>query len=174
MSKINITIREATTAEHHPLGQLMVRAYSQLEGFPRPDEQPDYYEMLTHVGTLTERSGTHLIVALDDENNLLGGVVYFSDMQSYGSRSSVTQVENASGIRLLAVDPDLTGGGVGRALTQACIDRAKENGHAEVLLHSTAMMEIARGLYKRMGFQRATEFDFTQEDLPVFGYRLKL
>ncbi len=174
MSNTQVTIREAKPKEHQPLGQLMVKVYSNLAGFPGIDEMPSYYEMLANVGTLTERPGTHLLIAVDEEETLLGGVVYFSDMESYGSRSSVTEAENASGIRLLAVDPLATGKGVGRALTQACIYRAKEHGHAEVLLHSTELMKVAWGLYERMGFESAPEYDFNQDNLPVFGFRLKL
>lgn len=169
-----MNIREAKLEEFQPLGQIMVSAYSQLEGFPQPDEQPAYYEMLANVGELTKKPHTHLLVAVTEDDQLLGGVVYFSDMRSYGSRSSATQMKHVSGFRLLAVDASAAGKGVGKALTQACIDRAKADGNEAVLIHTTASMKVAWGLYERLGFERFPDIDFLQEGLPVFGFRLQL
>ena len=168
------SIREADPSEHEALGQLMIAAYSQLKGFPTIEEQPTYYQMLANVGSLTQKPHTHLIVAVSDENKLLGGVVYFSDMKSYGSGGTAGDVPNASGIRLLAVDPTATGKGLGRALTEACIERARKSVNKEIVLHTTEAMEIAWGLYERIGFQRSPDLDFMQEELPVFGFRFKL
>lgn len=168
------SIRDADPSEHGALGQLMIAAYSQLKGFPTPEEQPNYYQMLANVGALTKKPQTHLMVAVSDENRLLGGVVYFDDMKSYGSGGTAEAVSNASGIRLLAVEPTETGKGLGRALTEACIERARESGNEQVVLHTTEAMEVAWGLYERLGFQRSTDLDFMQEELPVFGFRLLL
>ena len=53
-----IEIREARSAEFDDIGRLMVSAYASLEGFPGPDQQPGYYEMLASVGLL-EREARH-------------------------------------------------------------------------------------------------------------------
>ena len=47
------SIRNANPSEFEALGKLMVLVYSQLEGFPKPDEQPAYYNMLTNIGEFT-------------------------------------------------------------------------------------------------------------------------
>src|SRR5689334_2323744 len=95
-------IREARKEELEQLGQLMVGVYQDLEGFPSKDEQPRYYEMLANIGKLTEKPDTKLLVAVTGDQ-LLGGVVYFSDMGQYGSGGTATQEKSASGFRLLAV-----------------------------------------------------------------------
>ncbi len=156
------------------VGQLMVTVYSQLDGFPNMEEQPGYYELLANIGQLTKESETKLLVATNPSNELLGGVVYFGDMKHYGSGGTATQVANASGIRLLAVGPDARGMGVGKALTQACIGLAREKKQAQVVLHTTKAMQLAWGMYERMGFKRSADLDFKQEDFPVFGFRLML
>jgi hypothetical protein len=46
-------LREARQEEYKQLGQLMVSVYSTLDGFPKQDEQPRYYEMLVNIGQLT-------------------------------------------------------------------------------------------------------------------------
>lgn len=173
MTKINnISIREANPSEFEALGQLMVTVYSQLEGFPGKSEQPSYYQMLANIGKLTKEPETKLMIAVSSENELLGGVVYFGDMKYYGSGGTATKVTNASGIRLLAVHPDARGMGIGKALTQACIQMAKDKKQAQVVLHTTKAMQVAWGLYERMGFKRSPDLDFKQQELSVYGFRL--
>ena len=168
------TIRDIQPREHEALGRLMVQVYSSLEGFPTPEEQPRYYELLAHIGGFTERPGARVLVAVDAAGTIMGGVVYFGDMAHYGSGAAAAEVKNASGIRLLGVDPVHRGAGVGRALANACIQLARDAGHAQVVLHTTAAMRIAWDLYERLGFVRAPELDFLQETFPVFGFRLTL
>jgi len=101
-------------------------------------------------------------------------VVYFGDMKYYGSGGTATKAISTSGIRLLAVDPNIRGMGVGKTLTLACIQNARERKQREVILHTTRAMEIACGMYEKMGFKRSADLDFNQEQLAVYGFRLKL
>jgi catechol 2,3-dioxygenase-like lactoylglutathione lyase family enzyme len=82
-------------------------------------------------------------------------------------------VKNASGIRLLGVDPKYRRSGAGKALTNACIQLARQQGHDQVILHSTQAMKVAWGMYEKLGFQRSPDLDFSQQDLQVFGFRLQ-
>ncbi|NNF16313.1 MAG: GNAT family N-acetyltransferase [Gammaproteobacteria bacterium] len=152
----------------------MCNVYSALPGFPSPTEQPAYYEMLINIGAFARKPDTEVLVALSAADELLGGVVYFGDMAEYGSGGSATQEQDASGVRLLAVSPAARSQGVGKALTHACIERARQRHHKHVVLHTTEAMQIAWGMYQRLGFERATDLDFMQEKLPVFGFRLRL
>jgi len=166
--------REIRRDEYEALGRLMVEVYAGLDGFPTPEEQPTYYEMLANIGHMTEQRDTEVLVAMAEDGTIVGGVVYFSDMAMYGAGGSATAETNASGIRLLGVDPRSRGAGVGRALTNACLQRARDQGHAQVILHTTQAMQVAWRLYENMGFERSQDLDFDQEGLPVFGFRLML
>lgn len=169
-----ITIRDIRREEHAALGRLMVQVYSRLDGFPTPVEQPRYYELLSSIGQFTERPGARVLVAVTPDEDLAGGVVYFGDMTQYGSGGIATTVADASGIRLLAVDHRFRGLGVGKALTAECIRIARDAGHAQLILHTTAAMQTAWTMYERMGFVRGEELDFLQEGFPVYGFRLRL
>lgn len=168
-----VLIREAHPDEYEALGLLLIAVYSQLEGFPTPREQPVYYRKLADVGGLAARKDVALLVASTD-GTLLGGVVYFGDMTEYGSGGSAPAERNAAGIRLLGVRSSTRGRGIGKALTQACIERARRQGRAQVILHTTEAMHAAWGLYVSLGFRRSDDLDFLQEGLPVFGFRLRL
>lgn len=174
MNNQKYIVRDATLNEFPEIGELMVNVYSQLEGFPTPDEQPDYYEMLANIGHLTENPKTKLLIAISSNGKIGGGVVYFGDMKYYGSGGTATRENNASGFRLLAVDPGTRGKGVGRLLTKACIQMAKKENRNQMIIHSTKAMQIAWKMYENMGFKRSNDLDFIQEELPVFGFRLFL
>src|SRR6476620_11022589 len=116
MSKQEYKIRNAQPEEFEEIGKLMVRVYSQLEGFPKESEQPDYYKMLSNIGEFTNNPGTELLVAVSSDNKIAGGIVYFSDMKYYGSGGTATKEQNAAGFRLLGVDPSARGQGIGRLL----------------------------------------------------------
>ncbi|HEY0678103.1 MAG TPA: GNAT family N-acetyltransferase [Chitinophagaceae bacterium] len=168
------TIRNARPDEFPEVGRLMVEVYSQLEGFPKPEQQPVYYNMLLNIGELTKKPATELLIAVDTRDKITGGVVFFGDMQYYGSGGTATKEQNAAGFRLLAVDPATRGAGIGKMLTNACIQKARDNGLSQVIIHSTKAMQTAWRMYENIGFKRSEDLDFMQGELPVYGFRLML
>lgn len=174
MTGFNYQIRKALPHETARIGELMVEVYSKLPGFPTADQQPKYYRMLANIGELTNKPATELLVAVTVKQEIAGAVVYFSDMHYYGSGGTATAEKNASGFRLLAVDPLFRGQGIGKLLVNECIRKARKKKHRHVVIHSTEAMKVARRMYEQMGFRRAIDLDFMQGELAVFGYRLSL
>jgi ribosomal protein S18 acetylase RimI-like enzyme len=170
----NITIRNASPSEFAAIGKLMVQVYSQLDGFPKEEEQPAYYSLLYNIGEFTNKPETELLVAVADDGKIVGAVVYFGDMLYYGSGGTATQEQNAAGFRLLAVSPEARGLGIGKLLTLECMRKAKESNLSQVIIHSTKAMQTAWAMYERLGFKRSEDLDFMQQELPVYGFRLKL
>ena len=166
-------IRNAKSSEFDYLGNLMGKVYSQLDGFANITDQPEYYKMLLNIGKLTEKDNTELIIVESQKGKIVGAVLYFSDMKNYGSGGTATQIKNTSGFRLLAVDPNQRGRGLGKILINECINRAKKLGQKQIVIHSTKSMKIARAMYKKIGFVRYKDIDFNQGELPVFGFKLK-
>jgi GNAT superfamily N-acetyltransferase len=152
--------------------ELNTSLVSQLEGFPKENEQPAYYEMLRQVGNLTAKPGTEILVAAEPGGAIKGAVVYFSDMQYYGSGGTATKEKNAAGFRLLAVANHARGQGIGKLLSVACIEKAKQQHQKQLIIHTTRSMQTAWGMYEKLGFKRSEDLDFVQGDLPVFGFRL--
>jgi GNAT superfamily N-acetyltransferase len=167
-------VRNAKTNEFTEIGKLMVQVYSQLDGFPKETDQPDYYRMLANIGEQTNKPETELLVAVSSDDEIAGGVVYFGDMKYYGSGGTATKEQNASGFRLLAVNPLNRGNGIGKLLTNECIRKAKEKKNFQVVIHTTAAMQTAWKMYENLGFKRSEDLDFMQGELPVFGFRLKI
>ncbi|QOG04424.1 GNAT family N-acetyltransferase [Flavobacterium sp. MDT1-60] len=174
MNTSNHIIRNASPSEFEEIGKLLISVYSQLDGFPKEEEQPNYYKMLANIGDFTNHPETELLVAVDSNNAILGAVVYFNDMQYYGSGGIATQEKNTAGFRLLGVDNKARGKGIGKLLTQECIKKATENNLNQVIIHSTLAMQTAWKMYENIGFQRSEDLDFMQGELAVFGFRLKI
>jgi len=168
------TVRNAKPEEFEAVGELMVRVYSQLDGFPKEDEQPAYYKMLRNVGDFTKMPSTKLFVVVSSEGNIAGAVIFFWDMQYYGSGGIATKEKKAAGFRLLAVSPKTRGAGIGKLLTIHCINMAMKKKLDQVIIHTTNAMLTAWKMYEKLGFIRSKELDFMQESLPVFGFRLRL
>jgi GNAT superfamily N-acetyltransferase len=169
-----IIVRNARPSEFHEIGRLLAQVYSQLDGFPKEHEQPNYYKMLYNIGEFTKKPETELFVATDIGDKIAGAVVYFGDMQYYGSGGVATQEKNASGFRLLGVDPLARGKGVGKLLVNQCVRKAVDRQHRQVIIHSTKAMQTAWKMYDSLGFKRSEELDFMQGNLQVFGFRLVL
>lgn len=174
MTDLKFTIRNAKPEEFEKTGQLLVRVYSQLEGFPTASEMPNYYKMLANVGALTENPETELLVAASASGEIAGAVVYIGDMKYYGSGGTATEEKNASGFRLLGVNPSTRGQGVGKVLIEECLRKAKEKKQKQVIIHTTKSMQTAWKIYEKMGFKRSTDLDFLQGNLEVFGFRFML
>jgi GNAT superfamily N-acetyltransferase len=163
-------IRRAEASEYTAIGELLVTVYSQLDGFPKESEQPDYYRMLANVGELAKRPHAEILVAIV-ESRMVGAVVFFGDMQFYGS---ATNERDAAGFRLLAVLDEARGQGIGKQLTQACIDKATQTNRSQLIIHTTEAMKKAWNMYERMGFKRSEDLDFMQGKLAVYGFRMWL
>jgi ribosomal protein S18 acetylase RimI-like enzyme len=76
--------------------------------------------------------------------------------------------------RLLAVDPAARGRGIGHALFQACLDRARAAGKRRMALHTTEWMATARAMYERAGFQREPEGDVRLPGVTIIAYAADL
>jgi len=174
MSTSHYAIRNADSSEFEEIGQLMVSVYSQLDGFPKESEQPDYFRALANVGAFAGKPDTALLVAVSGKNKIAGALVYFDDMKHYGSGGTATREKNASGFRLLAVDPSCRGQGIGKMLAEECVRRARLKEHRNLIIHTTMAMQTAWRMYENMGFRRSADLDFKQGDFPVYGFRLSL
>ncbi len=167
-------IRDAKPDEFLSIGNLMVEVYSQLEGFPSPTEIPEYYETLRRVGSLTQNPKTRLFIAVSEDGSVDGGLVYFGDIKYYGADDSLNLPQKAAAFRLLAVNPNIRGKGLGKRLIHKCFDQAREEGFEYLVIHSTKYMMVAWNMYERMGFERYPQIDFEKNGVKVHGFRYRL
>lgn len=154
-------IRRALESEYGPIGDMTVRAYAAIEGYELPDE---YAVVLRDVASRVE--GSEVLVATDRER-LLGSVTFIPGAHAPGAEFDDA---DAAGMRMLAVDPDAQGRGVGKVLASACLDRARLAGKRRLVLHTTPWMSVAQTMYERLGFHRDEERDVRRDGLHLMAY----
>lgn len=168
-------IRSATEDQIDEIAALLQDAYRELAPPPGRDERPSWDRYFDEE--IPDVRGRwpftrHLIAVADDR--ILGSATYIPD----GSDPRLLNdrwPEGYAAMRLLGVHPDARGRGLGKALTIACLDQAREAGREWFGLHTTRLMAIAQSMYERMGFERFPDNDIPiTEDFTVIAYRLKL
>jgi ribosomal protein S18 acetylase RimI-like enzyme len=162
-------IRDARDDELDAVARVMLAAY---EEYIPPDATGEVREYREDIADVRGRQGRATLVVAAGREGVLGAVTYYPD----GSREGhAGWPREWAAIRLLAVHPAARGRGIGRALTEECIRRARAGGSRAVGLHTTEFMAVARAMYERMGFVRAPDFDFRPAPrLHVMAYRLDL
>ena len=167
--KVRPHLRDARPEEHAEVSELIRDAYLEYQTHFPPDVWERYVRNIMDV---TSRLGVaDLIVA--EVSGRLSGVVTFYPEASRSERESWPA--GWAGIRLLAVHPDARGLGIGRALMDECLRRCRQLSVPTLGLHTTELMDVARGMYERMGFVRTPDYDFEAgPGLVVMAYRLDL
>jgi len=147
------TIREALPGEHEAIGDLVVRAY---RGVGEVDEA--YYDELRDVAA--RAAVVPVLAAVDAESGrVLGAVTFVPGPGPFHEG----EFGDAASIRMLAVEPEARGRGIGRALVDECVRRARATGRNRISLYTRPFMTAAHALYERLGFERVRDLDWEFE-----------
>lgn len=172
-----VRIRHARPDELDAVAELMVRAYEQYA-----DMMPSYAweEYARDIRDVRSRLPVSELLVAEHDGEVLGAVTFYPD----ASRTSYAEPDGQvvggwpkgwTAVRLLATHPKARGLGVGRLLMEDTLRRSRALGATAMGLHTTELMEVARSMYERMGFRRATQFDYhPMPDFVVMAYRLDL
>ncbi len=139
-SASTVVIEEATAADDD-LVEAFVRLIPQLSSSSPPPGKQELTEIIRSPATV-------LLVAHDGEGKVVGSLTLVLFRIPTGLRAWIEDV---------VVDEGARGEGVGKALTEAALARAKSAGARSVDLTSRADRAAANRLYQRLGFEsRAT------------------
>ncbi len=155
-------IRESTQDEHAEAGRITAAAYRDLVY----DET--YLERIADVAGRAPR--TVILVAI--EAGEIVGSLTLELAERVNPNDDPLEVHRAH-IRMLGVDPDAQGRGVGKALMHDAEDRARAVGKTEITLHTTERMTAARAMYASLGYTRMAD-DVLPDGFVLLGYRKEL
>ena len=138
-------IRDYAAADADQVDAVALAAFAQFKGI-----YGDWDRLMAGVGATASLAGqAELIVAEDEGKRIVGSVAYVAPhapkAEFFDPRWSV--------IRMLVVDPQARGKGIGRALPEECVRRARRDGAGIIALHTSPKMEVALAMYLRMGFR---------------------
>ena len=170
---MDVQVRQAREEEVAEIGALTVEVYRR-EGLV----SGDYLAVLGDAHARWEAEATTTFVALDGGTDglpgeqLLGSVVYAAPGSPW---CNIAESDDEAEFRMLGVLEAARGRGVGEALVQACIDRAKAEGRARLVLSTDLEMRAAHRLYERLGFVRAEQRDWAPHpEVRLMAYQLTL
>jgi ribosomal protein S18 acetylase RimI-like enzyme len=130
---------------------------------------PDYAPELADVEGRASRAD--LLVVRDPAGRVVGSVA----LVLKGDFGNVTTSGEEAAFRMLVVDPTAQGRGIGELLVRTCLDRARAAGMRRMVLSTDPLMTAAHRLYRRLGFTRLPERDWSPApgvDLMVYARQL--
>ncbi len=157
-------IRRAASEEHAVIGELTVAAYA---AFTTGAE--DFY--VEHLRDAAARDREAELWVAEDDGDVVGTVTIAPEGSPWRELGKPGEGE----FRMLAVSPAARGRGVGEALVRHALDRFRAAGNRRVVLCSLEDMAAAHRIYRRLGFVRAPELDWSPEkgvDLIAFAKEL--
>jgi ribosomal protein S18 acetylase RimI-like enzyme len=139
------TLRDFRAADAAEVDRVALAAFEQFRA-----HYTDWPAMAANVSRMSSLADQSEIVVAEREGRIVGAVAYVG-----AGRPKAAHFDRSWPIiRLLVVKPQSRGGGVGRALTEECVRRAKRDGAGAIALHTSPIMTVALPLYLRMGFRR--------------------
>ena len=170
---MDVQVRHAREEEVDEIGALTVEVFGQ-DGLV----SEEYLTVLADARSRWDADATTILVALDGGTDglpgaeLLGSVVYAAPGSPW---RNLGEGDGEAEFRMLGVRESARGRGVGEALVQACIDRAKSEGLERLVLSTEPQMRAAHRLYERLGFVHATHRDWAPHpEVQLVAYQLDL
>jgi ribosomal protein S18 acetylase RimI-like enzyme len=163
--QLPIVIREIRGDELETLGEITVDAYREVG-----ETEAAYYPELRDVAGRAAQ--VPVLVAVEEgTGRVLGGVTYVPGPGPFHEG----EFGDAASFRMLAVSIAARGRGVGRALVEACIERARRDRRPAIGIYTRPFMSAAHQLYRSLGFRRLPELDWEFEPGEwLWAYRLDL
>jgi ribosomal protein S18 acetylase RimI-like enzyme len=138
-------IRDFVEDDADKVNRLAVDAYA-----PFAAHYSDWPAMAANLARMSALSATAEIIVAETAGSIVGAVAYVPP----GAPKPAFFDAEWPTIRMLAVGPAARGAGIGRALTEECLARARRDRAKLIALHTSPIMTVALPMYLRMGFVR--------------------
>lgn len=171
--RASLAIRDARAEELDDVVRVLHLAYQEHIPSPMPQAHARAWRAYWQdIGDVRGRRPVTELIVAELADRIVGTVTLYPD----GSLAQdAGWPAGWAGIRLLGVVPEARGQGIGRALTEECLGRARRHGASMIGLHTNDWMRVARGMYERIGFQRIPAHDFQPvPDITVLAYQRPL
>lgn len=149
-----LTFRNGNINDINQIKDLTLLAYMQFRNILTEENVAQWQDYLGNEKTYTELFKTAFCFVCENNDKIIGSAFIIPQGNPYKWFDA-----NCSYIRLVAVHPAFGGKGIGRNLTQLCIDKAIEIGENTISLHTSEFQNAARHIYEKMGFVKLKDLD---------------
>ena len=149
-----IRLRDYQNSDADNLNRIAVSAFDQFQ-----DHYSDWPAMRAGLSKTSDLGVSGEVIIAELQGAFAGAVAYFGP----NSQKAAFFDQRWPIIRMLVVDPAFGGKGIGRALSDECVARARRDGSPIIALHTSPIMSVALPMYLKMGFAKAHDAP------PIFG-----
>ncbi len=171
----DLILRDAREGDRGAIRDITLAAYEQYASMMLPEHWREYRQNI--LETLAAVTPDNLIVA-EQDGAVVGSIIFYPQGESpdeSSSPSGSTGERRPTELRLLAVPPSERGRGIGRALMDESVRRARELGAPLIEIYTTELMQVGKRMYEKMGFRRVPERDWhPAPDFVVMCYHMTL
>jgi len=149
-----IRLRDYQNSDADNLNRIAVSAFDQFR-----NHYSDWPAMRAGLSKTSDLGVSGEVIIAELQGAFAGAVAYFGP----NSQKAAFFDQRWPIIRMLVVDPAFRGKGIGRALSEECIAKARRDGSPTIALHTSPIMSVALPMYLNMGFVKAYDAP------PIFG-----
>jgi ribosomal protein S18 acetylase RimI-like enzyme len=151
----DLTYRKADLSDFDKLKFLGKESYAEFSEVLTAENWDKMNSFLESDIELIKLIDQSVVFVCQRESNIVG-MIYFIPS---GNPTELFQ-KNWSYIRFLGVNTKFRGNGIGKKLTELCIEYAKETNEKNIALHTSEFMNSARTIYEKKGFQKIKEIRY--------------
>ena len=150
----NYIYRKGNISDLEQIKNITWMAYSQFKNILSEENFEGWNTMLNNDETYIKLFDSAICFVCENENKIIGSAF----LVPHGNPFKWFEAE-WSYIRLVAVHTEYEGNGIGKKLTQMCIDFAKQSGEKYISLHTSEFQNAARHIYENFGFEKQNEIE---------------
>ena len=143
---MEIVLRNAIFADFNSIASISIAAYQEYSTNLTAENWQKMQQSLANVSQ-TAKAASFIVAEI--ERKIVGAIAYYPPGKSNPKFFEI----NWASLRLLAVAPEYRRRGIGKLLTKAGIDRAKQDNARGIGLYTSEAMTTAQKMYTSLGFQ---------------------
>jgi ribosomal protein S18 acetylase RimI-like enzyme len=154
VKSVDLFIRDFREGDTEAVNRLALASFEEFR-----TAYSDWRAMAANISKMSSLANVGELIVAECDGMIVGAVTYVAP---HKPKATFFDKDWAI-VRMLAVDPKYRGQGIGGALMQECVRRAKRDRAAVLALHSSPIMTAALQMYRNMGFT------YHRDGTPVFG-----
>jgi len=152
---MKLIFRKGNIDDLNNLKQVAIKSWGQFQTSLTDEHWKTLSDSLNDDNTYTNLlENSDCIVCSTAEDKIIGMAFLISS----GNPTEIYDKE-WSYIRFVSVEPEFSGNGIGRKLTEMCIELAKSNNEKTIALHTSELMDNSSHIYETLGFRILREID---------------
>lgn len=140
--------RQGNTEDLKNLKELAINSWQQFQRELTDENWQTLFNNISNDQTFSNLLATSHCFVCETETKEIAGMAFIVPS---GKQHDIFEKEWAV-IRFVTVNPALGRQGIGKRLTEICIEWAKQNNEKTIALHTSEIMHSARHIYESFGF----------------------